>query len=55
MILTLEAKRRLTVPAGLAPAQPGDHFIAEFNAEEDVIVFPPYGEERGLARSPPAA
>ena len=39
MILTLDAKRRLTVPAGLAPAKPGDHFEAEFDAEEDAIVF----------------
>ncbi len=39
MILTLDAKRRLTVPASLAPAQPGDHFMAEFDPEEDVIVF----------------
>jgi hypothetical protein len=39
MILTLDAKRRLTVPASLAPAQPGDHFIAEFDPEEDAIVF----------------
>ena len=39
MILTLDAKRRLTVPATLAPAKPGDHFIAEFDAEEDALVF----------------
>jgi hypothetical protein len=39
MILTLDAKRRLTVPANLAPAKPGDHFIAEFDPEEDTIVF----------------
>jgi len=39
MILTLDAKRRLTVPASLAPAQPGDHFKAEFDPEEDAIVF----------------
>lgn len=39
MIVTLDAKRRLTIPASLAPAAPGDHFIAEFDAEEDVIVF----------------
>ena len=38
-ILTLDARRRLTVPANLAPARPGDHFIAEFDAEEDAIVF----------------
>ena len=39
MILTLDAKRRLTVPVNLAPAEPGDHFIAEFDPEEDAIVF----------------
>jgi hypothetical protein len=39
MILTLDAKRRLTVPASLAPAKPGDHFKAEFDPEEDTIVF----------------
>jgi hypothetical protein len=39
MILRLDAKRRLTVPASLAPARPGDHFLAEFDPEEDVIVF----------------
>jgi hypothetical protein len=39
MILTLDAKRRLTVPSTLAPAEPGDHFIAEFDPEEDAIVF----------------
>jgi hypothetical protein len=39
MILTLDAKRRLTVPAALAPASPGDYFEASFDAEEDVLVF----------------
>ena len=39
MILTLDAKRRLTVPAGLAPASPGDAFEARFDAEEHEIVF----------------
>ena len=39
MILTLDSKRRLTVPVGLAPAKPGDHFQAEFDPEEDAIVF----------------
>ena len=29
----------LTVPAGLAPASPGDYFDARFDAEEDAIVF----------------
>jgi hypothetical protein len=39
MIVTLDAKRRLTVPAGLAPASPGDFFDARFDAEEDALVF----------------
>jgi hypothetical protein len=39
MILTLDAKRRLTVPASLAPASPGDVFEARFDAEENEIVF----------------
>ena len=39
MIVTLDAKRRLTVPAALAPAAPGDYFDAQFDADEDAIVF----------------
>ena len=39
MILTLDAKRRLTVPAALAPALPGDYFEAHFDEEEDTLVF----------------
>jgi hypothetical protein len=39
MIVILDAKRRLTVPAALAPASPGDYFEAFFDAEEDVLVF----------------
>jgi hypothetical protein len=39
MILTLDAKRRLTLPASLVPAQPGDHFQAEFDPDEDAVVF----------------
>lgn len=39
MILTLDDKRRLTVPASLAPARPGDHFKAVFDAEEDTLIF----------------
>jgi hypothetical protein len=39
MIITLDAKRRLTVPTALAPAAPGDCFDARFDPEEDVIVF----------------
>ncbi|MDH4065348.1 MAG: hypothetical protein OEW19_13195 [Acidobacteriota bacterium] len=39
MVVTLDAKRRLTVPTGLAPAKPGDYFDAHFDVEEDAIVF----------------
>ena len=39
MIVTLDAKRRLTVPTNLAPASPGDYFDAHFDPEEDAIVF----------------
>ena len=39
MIVTLDSKRRLTVPAALAPATPGDYFDAQFDAEEDVLIF----------------
>ena len=39
MIVTLDAKRRLTVPVSLAPASPGDYFDASFDPEEDAFVF----------------
>ncbi len=39
MLLTLDAKRRLTVPVALAPARPGDQFKAEFHPEDDTLIF----------------
>ncbi len=39
MIITLDGKRRLTVPVALAPASPGDAFDARLDAEDDAIVF----------------
>jgi hypothetical protein len=39
MVITLDSKRRLTVPTSLAPAKPGDVFEAEFDAEADAFVF----------------
>jgi hypothetical protein len=39
VIVTLDSKRRLTVPTALAPPSPGEHFEARFDAEEDAIVF----------------
>ena len=39
MILTLDAKRRLAVPSGLASVAPGDIFDARFDAEKNEIVL----------------
>jgi len=39
IIVTLDSKRRLTVPASLAPTSPGEYFDARFDPEEDAIVF----------------
>ena len=39
MIVTLDSKRRLTVPATLMPATPGDAFEVQFDAEEDTIIM----------------
>lgn len=39
MIVTLDSKHRLTVPAALAPTSPGEYFDAQFDEEEDAIVF----------------
>jgi len=39
MIVTLDAKRRLTVPTRLARLSPGDNFEARFDADQDALVF----------------
>ena len=39
MIVTLDAKRRVSIPATLAPASPGDQFDATFDADEDVVIL----------------
>jgi hypothetical protein len=39
MLLTLDAKRRLTVPTSLAPSRPGDNFEAEFHPDDDTLIF----------------
>jgi hypothetical protein len=46
MIVTLDAKRRVSLPAALAPAAPGDQFDASFDAEDDVVIL------RRLKRKP---
>ena len=39
MIVTLDAKRRVSIPAALASATPGDQFDASFDAEDDVVIL----------------
>ena len=42
MIVTLDSKLRPTVPTvptALAPAVPGDYLDAQFDSEEDTLVF----------------
>jgi hypothetical protein len=39
VLVILDAKRRLTVLASLASVEPGDRFVAEFDPDEDAIVF----------------
>jgi hypothetical protein len=39
MIVTLDSKRRLTIPVDLAPTTPGDRFEAIFDPDEDVVFF----------------
>jgi len=39
MIVTLDAKRRVSIPAALAPAAPGDQFEASFDAEDDAVIL----------------
>ena len=39
MIVKLDSKRRLTVPASLASASPGEYFDVHFDPEEDAIIF----------------
>ena len=46
MIVTLDAKRRVSIPSALAPTAPGDRFEASFDAEDDVVLL------RRLKRKP---
>ncbi len=39
MIVTLDSKRRLTVPKALVQTQPGEHFEALYDEDEDKIVL----------------
>lgn len=39
MIVTLDSKRRITLPAALISAQPGDSFDARFDSDECALIF----------------
>lgn len=39
MIITLDSKRRITLPTALISAQPGDTFDARFDSDEGALVF----------------
>ena len=39
MIVTLDAKRRFTMPLKIAPANPGDQFDVSFDAEDDAVIL----------------
>lgn len=38
MIITLDSKRRLTLPSALIATQPGQSFDVRFDADEDALV-----------------
>jgi len=39
MIVTVDAKRRVSIPVALARASAGDQFDATFDAEEDTLIL----------------
>jgi hypothetical protein len=39
MIVTVDAKRRVSIPAALAPTTPGDRFDARFDPDDDVVIL----------------
>jgi bifunctional DNA-binding transcriptional regulator/antitoxin component of YhaV-PrlF toxin-antitoxin module len=39
MIVTLDSKRRLTLPASVLAAVAGDSFDVQFDAEENAVIF----------------
>lgn len=45
MIIKLDSKRRLTLPASLLPARPGQSFEARFDAEEEALILRPLPEK----------
>ncbi len=39
MIVKMDAKHRVSIPAALAPTAPGDEFDAQFDPEHDVVTL----------------
>lgn len=39
MVVTLDSKRRLTVPSAMRTFEPGDHFLVDFEPEDDALVY----------------
>ena len=39
MVVTLDAKHRVSIPAALAPTSPGDQFDASCDPDEDVVIL----------------
>ena len=40
MIVTMDSKRRLSVPVALSEGKVGDYFDVQFDGSEDAFVFP---------------
>jgi bifunctional DNA-binding transcriptional regulator/antitoxin component of YhaV-PrlF toxin-antitoxin module len=39
VIVTVDAKRRVSIPAALALTNPGDQFDASFDPDDDVVIL----------------
>ena len=39
MVVTLDSKRRLTVPSAVMATKPGEHFLVDFDVAEDAVVY----------------
>jgi bifunctional DNA-binding transcriptional regulator/antitoxin component of YhaV-PrlF toxin-antitoxin module len=39
MIVTVDSKRRVSIPVSLAPASAGDQFEASFDPDEDTVIL----------------
>jgi len=39
MVVTLDGKRRVSIPAALVPTSPGEQFDASFDPDEDTVIL----------------